>query len=133
MKKFNYTHDDNEVAPKYIGKIKLDNIGDVDIIVISNDDGIIPRFYIFNNHFESSICIYDNKYYGETQKLNNIQKKQLNEYLKTKYISFIFGESEYTIWQHLAYSFNTGNINNKYEININEQPDYELMEESIYE
>lgn len=133
MKKFNFTHDENEVSPSYIGELELESVGNVKIITISNDDGLIPHFYIFNDHFEISICIFDNKYYGKDLfYLSPYQKCQLNEYLKTKNIHPILGESKHTVWQEIVTFYNMGNPNKNYDKIIKEQPNYEIMEDYIY-
>lgn len=124
-------HDNNEKSPSYLGKIELSDIGEVDIYTISNDDGNIPHFYIENNNFKSSICIFDNKYYGDGDRLNNNQLHELNTYLADNYSNFIFGIQSISNWEELIAMYFSGNEDENIYSKI--QPDYISMEESIYE
>lgn len=124
-------HDNNEKSPSYLGKIELSDIGEVDIYTISNDDGNIPHFYIENNNFKSSICIFDNKYYGDGDKFNDNQLHELNTYLSDNYSNFIFGIQSISNWEELIAMYFSGNKDENIYSKI--QPDYINMEESIYE
>lgn len=70
-----------------VGTINLTGLGDCNIIIKGSGEKYrTPHFHLISkdNNFETTICIYDNKYFSKEakDKLNDQQCKELEEAIK---------------------------------------------------
>ena len=70
-----------------VGTIKLTGLGDCDIIIKGSSEKYrTPHFHLVSkdNNFETTICIYDNRYFSKEakDKLNDQQSKELEDAVK---------------------------------------------------
>ena len=124
----------SELITEATTKTSIPKIGDCDIIVRGNE-GQIPHFHIISKDksFESCVCIEQPRYFKHSNKNGELNRKQriaLNNFLKTK-ISVSRNFHRYiTIWEFIVISWNIANSHRL--INVEKQPDYTTMIDSIH-
>lgn len=116
--------------------LEMAQIGNMDskltIYVRSNDPGNIPHFHIVDKstlgkEFHTCIEIQTNKYFHHTGKednLNSKQRKELNDFLKSKHRNRSLSN-----WMYLLQIWNDNNSNIEVD-ELQTQPDYTDIKEN---
>lgn len=112
-------------------KTDLKKWGKCDIVVWGNE-GTIPHFHIKSKTTgkEACVCIFEPKYFNHESNhttLGNKEKKELNEFLKSK------SDKSKTVWEEIRDSWDDNNGDKVYEhkdeLTKMKQPDYSKMTE----
>ena len=119
---------DDTVLENTAGMLSFPKIGKCKLEIRVKEGGSIPHFHIISlqNKFLCAVCLHVNKYFKHgpyTGELNSSQRVVLDDYLRTQ-------KDGVSVWEYMVSIWNISY--NNMNVEIDEQPDYTSMKESLH-